>query len=383
MPKSISFPFFNSYKGTSTHNGQTFSFTPTYDKDHHLIRFIVTADDAVSVYDAIKDAESNGKNVKLSNKEQKKYNAQLLNLDFGRSYLVKTGRHWLSAFPRPPVSYFMYESQYFGQEYTIKTKQTHFISMPTQNYLNRLSIDGHRSNPPVSLRAFRNANEDYLSLTLKAISCAPRVFEIQNFLSSVEIDHILNLASNIQFSTTTTTNSRTIRAEDGRTKSPTNTWIDRSSSAIVDSLYRRAADLLQIDESLLRHREGYEHTELATDHSIAEAMQLTHYDEGQEYHTRHDMSFPNISNRYQPNRFATILIYLNDGMEGGETTFPRSVTADSHSGVKVVPKKGKAILYYNMLPDGNIDDLSQHAGKEVLKGEKWIANLWVWDPIID
>lgn len=37
---------------------------------------------------------------------------------------------------------------------------------------------------------------------------------------------------------------------------------------------------------------------------------------------------------------------------------------------QVKPEKGKAILFYNMLPDGNYDDRSLHAAAPVLKGEK-------------
>ena len=43
------------------------------------------------------------------------------------------------------------------------------------------------------------------------------------------------------------------------------------------------------------------------------------------------------------------------------------------------PKKGTALLFYNMLPDGNADALSVHAALPTRVGEKWLANLWVWD----
>ena len=35
-----------------------------------------------------------------------------------------------------------------------------------------------------------------------------------------------------------------------------------------------------------------------------------------------------------------------------------------------------------MLEDGNADDKSLHAGLPVVDGEKWLCNLWVWDPKI-
>jgi len=40
-------------------------------------------------------------------------------------------------------------------------------------------------------------------------------------------------------------------------------------------------------------------------------------------------------------------------------------------------------LHSNQLPDGNLDDFSQHAAEPVVSGEKWLINLWVWDPIFE
>lgn len=72
----------------------------------------------------------------------------------------------------------------------------------------------------------------------------------------------------------------------------------------------------------------------------------------------------------QPSRFATILFYLNDDMKGGETSFPRWVNAETSEALKVKPERGKAILFYNLLPDGNYDERSLHAALPVLEGEK-------------
>lgn len=48
----------------------------------------------------------------------------------------------------------------------------------------------------------------------------------------------------------------------------------------------------------------------------------------------------------------------------------RWVNAETFHDLKVVPQVGKAILFYNRLPDGNLDDFSQHAALPVTKGEK-------------
>jgi hypothetical protein len=65
-------------------------------------------------------------------------------------------------------------------------------------------------------------------------------------------------------------------------------------------------------------------------------------------------------------------------MEGGETSFPRWLNGNTTDLLKVKPKVGKAILFYNQLPDGNYDERSQHAAEPVIEGEKWLTNLWVW-----
>ena len=35
-----------------------------------------------------------------------------------------------------------------------------------------------------------------------------------------------------------------------------------------------------------------------------------------------------------------------------------------------------ALLFYNLLPDGNVDVDSLHMGLPVHSGQKWILNLW-------
>lgn len=76
-----------------------------------------------------------------------------------------------------------------------------------------------------------------------------------------------------------------------------------------------------------------------------------------------------------------MLLYLTDSVDdaGGETGFPRGETL-SGRGFKVKPKKGTALLFYNLLEDGNGDDNALHVALPVITGEKWLANFWVWDP---
>nr|CAB3464884.1 unnamed protein product [Digitaria exilis] len=44
---------------------------------------------------------------------------------------------------------------------------------------------------------------------------------------------------------------------------------------------------------------------------------------------------------------------------------------------KVKPRKGDALLFFNLKPDGATDSVSLHGGCPVIKGEKWSATKWI------
>ena len=50
------------------------------------------------------------------------------------------------------------------------------------------------------------------------------------------------------------------------------------------------------------------------------------------------------------------------------------------------PKRGKAIMWYNHMISnetgllGKQDEYSLHGGCDVLEGQKWIANNWIYAP---
>lgn len=112
------------------------------------------------------------------------------------------------------------------------------------------------------------------------------------------------------------------------------------------------------------------------DVNMFEDIQIASYKESQQYKPHFDAC---VSPKYCKSndkiyRKATLLVYLNDSFQGGETHFPQI-------NKKVKPETGKAVYFVNTDEDGNEIDESLHAGLPIESGEKWIANVWIkFDP---
>jgi len=96
-----------------------------------------------------------------------------------------------------------------------------------------------------------------------------------------------------------------------------------------------------------------------------EPLQVLRYRPGGEYRPHFD-AIPGFANP----RTMTMLVWLNDSYEGGETHFPTA-------GLKLKGRPGDAILFRNTGADGRRDPASGHAGLPVLAGEKLIASRWI------
>lgn len=99
-----------------------------------------------------------------------------------------------------------------------------------------------------------------------------------------------------------------------------------------------------------------------------EPLQIVHYTKGGFYKAHFDTGSSNVPEH--PKRSYTFMIALNDDYEGGETYFP-------YLNKSFKLKKGDCLFFHNYNTDGSETKLSMHGGKEVLSGEKWIANLWI------
>jgi prolyl 4-hydroxylase len=106
----------------------------------------------------------------------------------------------------------------------------------------------------------------------------------------------------------------------------------------------------------------------------AEPTQILHYHVGGEYLAHQDFfdpADPGSANHVKigGQRVATLVTYLNDVPEGGETEFP-----DLELSVR--PTAGSAVYFEYCNQRGDLDRRCLHAGVPVLKGDKWIATKW-------
>jgi len=206
------------------------------------------------------------------------------------------------------------------------------------------------------------------------LSWKPRAWLYHNFLTAEEADHIISLAkptmarSTVVDSDTGSSVLDPIRTSQG-------TFLSRYQDAVVRDIEDRMAHWTHLPAT------------------YGEDLQVLRYEAGQKYEEHWDWfeqeELKKMDESDLTNRIATILIYLSDVEEGGETSFSQShwlnETAQRHSQpsecarnrVFVKPSKGDALLFWDLKPDGQTGDKwSMHAGCPVIRGEKWSATKW-------
>ena len=108
------------------------------------------------------------------------------------------------------------------------------------------------------------------------------------------------------------------------------------------------------------------------DPAYSEVMQGQHYEVGQEFKAHTDVfEQEELAQQAgtQGQRSYTFMIYLNDVAEGGETSFPNIDKI-------FVPKRGMAVIWNSLHPDGTVNQNSLHHAHPVKKGSKTVITKW-------
>lgn len=196
-------------------------------------------------------------------------------------------------------------------------------------------------------------------IELRHIAAAPRVFGVREFLPRHVCEWLmLTSAQRLQPATIFMPNG--VKAPD-----PART----NMSAALNSL---EGDLVQ---QLVSLRIAQATSAPITHH---EPINVLRYRQGEEYRPHFDFIRPEgeegrsyateIAELGQ--RAITVLIYLNEGYEGGETIFPRL-------NLNFRGELGDALLFWNLSVTGELERDSLHAGAPVISGEKWLLSQWI------
>lgn len=179
-----------------------------------------------------------------------------------------------------------------------------------------------------------------------------QLYVLENFITEAECDRIVEIAGLQLRPSTVTTGEKNYR---------TSSTCDLSlqDDPAVKALDEKIAQTLGIS---LSHSEG---------------IQAQRYEVGQEFRQHTDYFQPNTK-EYETfagsrgQRTWTFMVYLNNCQAGGGTNF---VALNKI----FTPRKGMALVWNNLLPDGRPNPNTLHAGMPVEAGHKIIITKWFRD----
>ncbi|KAH9604564.1 hypothetical protein KSS87_017361 [Heliosperma pusillum] len=196
---------------------------------------------------------------------------------------------------------------------------------------------------------------------VEILSWEPRAFLYHHFLSKEECEYLISLAKP-HMKKSTVVDSKTGKSKDSRVRTSSGTFLRRGQDKIIRDIEKRLADFSFIP---VEHGEG---------------LQILHYEEGQKYEPHYDYFLDEFNTKNGGQRIATVLMYLSDVEEGGETVFPAAVgnfsslpgwnekSECAKKGLSVKPRMGDALLFWSMRPDATLDSSSLHGSISVQNG---------------
>ena len=285
--------------------------------------------------------------------------------------------------------------------------------------------DRFHDNSPASLQEEISANkpEETTLGRIHVLSMHPQMYEVEDFLTDEESLHLKSLVVN------SLTRSKISATGGGAVMTPNRT----STGCFVPTRLSSTDPIVIRIESRIAKHIGCS----ASAESGAESLYVIRYLEGEFFKLHFDNKHVPRGDRVK--RSVTVMLYLSDVEEGGQTIFPLATpvtpeddltpTSGSHTslfrrlfpsstsrnsnptdpdalidqeawwqenidqatgrlhesysghngyqGVIVQPKRNKALFFHNTDARGEEDLLTVHAGLPVVRGVKWAATKWV------
>lgn len=174
----------------------------------------------------------------------------------------------------------------------------------------------------------------------------PLIVVLGNVLSGEECDELIRLAKG-RVQRSKIGNTRVI--DELRTSS--SMFFGEAENELVANIEKRVSRIMNVP---VEHGEG---------------LQILNYQPGQEYKAHFDY-FSSSSQMASNPRISTLVMYLNDVEQGGETYFPKL-------GLSVSPQKGMAVYFEYFYQNSEINELTLHGGAPIILGDKWAATQWM------
>lgn len=186
---------------------------------------------------------------------------------------------------------------------------------------------------------------DNCEITTEVLNEEPLIVKFHNVLSDEECAALIaNASSRLERSKLASKEISQIRTSSGM-------FFDENESPLINEIEKRVASLMHMP---IKHAEG---------------LQVLHYEPGQQFKAHFDY-FAEHHPSSKNNRISTLVMYLNNVEQGGETTFPQL-------GLSVTPVKGCAVYFEYFYNDQKLNELTLHSGEPVIRGEKWVATQWM------
>ena len=208
------------------------------------------------------------------------------------------------------------------------------------------------------------------ALVSQVLSSKMQLYLIADFMSVSECEEIIRLGNpHLRASTVSMPDLSTL-------DSPSSKVQKLSDQTYVDLSFRtsQTCDLALLNHPSVSAMDQKIAKTLGVNVIHSEGTQLQRYCVGEQFKAHTDYFTPNTEEyaRFaaeRGNRTWTFMVYLNEVKSGGETQF-LSINKS------IRPRQGMAVVWNNLLPSGEVNPQTLHAGLPVLEGEKFVITKW-------
>ncbi|CAD7696771.1 unnamed protein product [Ostreobium quekettii] len=217
-------------------------------------------------------------------------------------------------------------------------------------------------------------NDFYTVAPFQVLSWHPRTVLYPSFIDRERCEHVIRMAERKLAPSTVAMRKGDTRADPNSVRTSQGTFLDAADDpdGVLAWVEERIAQV-----TMFPVQNG-------------EPFNVLRYVLNQRYESHYDVFDPEGYGPQSSMRVATMLVYLSDVEEGGETVLPLEGVdglerlqgidyKDCGIGLAYKPRMGDALLFYSVGTNGTFERRSLHGGCPVSRGQKWVMTKWIRD----